>query len=236
MENSWTIVETTLPRRPLPPNSQREPIRTKRLVIRPVHEDDLAAYHELRSQPETMTWIRFGSPDRDIDESKSVLQYFLSPTDTKRFLFGVFLASTGELIGEGGAHTLESSFCGWPEIGYRFRKEVWGQGYATEFLRAFLEAWWNLPRSHAMLRVYSSSVDRRDGGLATERICAHTDVDNIGSRKVLEKLGFIQFEEWTERYTQELRQDQSVTLVGYILSKPLDSTEASETAVNVNDT
>ncbi|KAI0886705.1 acyl-CoA N-acyltransferase [Annulohypoxylon maeteangense] len=221
MESSWTLVATTLPCVPLPPNSQREPIRTKRLVIRPMQEDDLQSYHELRAQPEAMTGTARGRPDRDIDESRSAMSDFLSPKDDKMFLYGVFLASTGELIGEGGVHNLESSSCGWPEIGYKFRKEFWGQGYATEFLGAFLQAWWSLPRSHVKRRVCSSSVSRTKDSEseATEQVYANADVNNIGSRKVLEKLGFIQFSEWTEPDTQEHRIGQPLTLVGYCLSK-----------------
>ncbi|KAI0095431.1 acyl-CoA N-acyltransferase [Hypoxylon sp. NC0597] len=219
MENSWAVVETTLPCVPLPPISQRQPISTKRLVIRPVREDDLEAYHELRSQPEAMIGTRRGRPDRDIDETRSAMQDLLSPKDSKAFYFGVFLASTGALIGEGGVHTMESASCGWPEIGYKFRKEFWGQGYGTEFLRALLEAWWNLPRSHVELRVSSSSIDRNGELKATEQIYATTAADNIGSRRVLEKLGFVHFLEWTEPDTQEHRLGQPIRLVGYRLSK-----------------
>ncbi|KAI4869916.1 acyl-CoA N-acyltransferase [Hypoxylon rubiginosum] len=213
MESSWTFVETTIPRVPLPPNSEREPIRTERLVIRPMREDDLLAYHGLRSQPEAMTGTMRGRPDRDVDESRAALRDFLSPNDEKTFLFGVFLASTDEFIGEGGVHTLESSTCGWPEIGYKFRKEFWGRGYATEFLGALLEAWWRLPRSNTRAHVASSSIPK--GGDTTEQVTAIADVQNIGSRKVLEKLGFIRFVEWTEPDTQEHRLGEPVTLVGY---------------------
>ncbi|KAI2469040.1 acyl-CoA N-acyltransferase [Annulohypoxylon bovei var. microspora] len=230
MERSWTFVETTLPSLPLPPNSQREPIRTKRLVIRPMKEDDLQSYHELRSQPEAMTGTSRGRPDRDIHESQLAMSDFLSPKDSGMFLFGVFLASTGELIGEGGVHTLESSSCGWPEIGYKFRKESWGQGYATEFLSAFLEAWWNLPRSHVRRRVCSSSIQRAKEAEAKseEQVYANADVHNMGSRRVLEKLRFIKFSEWTEPDTQEHRLGQPVTLVGYCLSKKQDTIEVSK--------
>ncbi|OTA55793.1 acyl-CoA N-acyltransferase [Hypoxylon sp. EC38] len=219
MESSWVVVETTLPCVPLPPNSQRQPISTKRLVIRPMREDDLEAYHELRSQPEAMTGTKRGTPDRDIDESRSALQDFLSPKDSNVFLFGIFLASTGALIGDGGVHTMESSYCGWPEIGYKLRKEAWGQGYATEFVRALLEAWWNLPRSHVKLRVSPSSIDRKGEHEAEEQIYAMTVVDNIGSRRVMEKVGFIQFLEWTEPNIHEHRLGQPITLVGYRRSK-----------------
>ncbi|KAI1371180.1 acyl-CoA N-acyltransferase [Hypoxylon crocopeplum] len=218
MESSWTSVRTTFPCVPLPPNLYREPIRTERLVIRPMRDDDLQAYHALRSQPEAMTGTSLGRPDRDIDESRSAMRAFLPPSDKRRFLFGAFLASTGELIGEGGVHTLSSSSCGWPEIGYKFRKEFWGQGYATEFLRGFLQAWWALPRCHTELQVLPSSIRKPSGTEATELIYASADVHNVGSRKVLEKLGFFQFSEWTEPDTQEHRLGQPLTLAGYRLS------------------
>ncbi|XXH01940.1 hypothetical protein Hte_008303 [Hypoxylon texense] len=216
MGNSWAYVEPTLPCVPLPPNSEREPIRTERLVIRPMREDDLPAYHELRSQPEAMTGTSRGRPDRDIDESRSALRDFLPPNDEKTFLFGVFLASTGELIGEGGVHKLKYSTCGWPEIGYKFKKEFWGRGYATEFLGALLKAWWKLPRSHTKARVASSSIP--EGDKVAEQVTAITDILNIGSQKVLEKLGFTRFVEWTEPDTQEHRLGQPMTLVGYRLA------------------
>jgi RimJ/RimL family protein N-acetyltransferase len=72
-----------------------------------------------------MTGTSLGRPDRNIEETKAALNYFLPPYDTNTFLFGAFLLSNGELIGEGGVHSLASSSSGWPEIGYKFRKEFW---------------------------------------------------------------------------------------------------------------
>ncbi|KAL7619661.1 hypothetical protein AAE478_010202 [Parahypoxylon ruwenzoriense] len=97
MESPWTFVETTLPCMPLPPNSRREPIKTRRLVIRPMREYDLDAYYQLRSQLEAMTGTSLGRPDRDIEESRSALRVFLPPEDAKIFLFGAFLSSTGRV-------------------------------------------------------------------------------------------------------------------------------------------
>ncbi|KAK6953716.1 hypothetical protein Daesc_006021 [Daldinia eschscholtzii] len=130
------------------------------------------------------------------------------------------LKKLGELIGEGGIHTLESSSCGWPEIGYRFKKEVWGQGYATEFLKALLRAWWDLPRRRTRLRVHSSSIQRGRDVEAVEQIHANTDLQNIGSQKVLAKLGFVLFSEYTEPDTQEHRIGESLALKGYRLALP----------------
>ncbi|KAI1642078.1 acyl-CoA N-acyltransferase [Daldinia loculata] len=223
MEGPWAFVGTTLPHIPLPPISQRQPIRTERLLIRPMREDDLQAYHELRLQPEAMACSRQGRPDHDIEETRSALNKFLPPHSDETFLYGVFLPSTGELIGEGGIHTLESSSCGWPEIGYRFRKEVWGQGYATEFLRALLKAWWDLPRNQTTLRVHSTSVQKGSSVDAVEQIHANTDLPNIGSQKVLAKLGFIQFSKYMEPDTQEDKLGEPLELIGYRLPFPEDS-------------
>ncbi|KAI0179712.1 acyl-CoA N-acyltransferase [Hypoxylon sp. FL1284] len=214
MASPWDFVETTLPCVPFPSTAKRNPIKTERLVIRPLEEDDLIALHQLRSQPEAMTGITRGRPDRDIAESRSALRGFLAPNDETTFLFGVFLAATGEPVGEGGVHALASAACGWPEIGYKFRREFWGRGYATEFLAALLDAWRKLPRSKARVRVARESVpDEGDG--AAEQVSAVVDVLNMGSRRVLEKRGFVSFAEWTGPDTQEHRLGQPVTLVGY---------------------
>ncbi|KAI1086729.1 acyl-CoA N-acyltransferase [Rostrohypoxylon terebratum] len=230
MEASWVLVKTSSPSLPLPPNSQREPIRTKRLVIRPMREDDLQTYHELRSQPEAMTGTSRGTPDKNIVESRLAMRDFLPLSDKCRFLFGVFLASTGELIGEGGVHNLKSPHCGWPEIGYKFKREFWGHGFATEFLDAFLKAWWKLPRIQAERRVCPSSLrnlkDHQPVAVA-EQVYACAEVNNKRSRRVLEKVGFVQFSEWTEPDVQEHRIGQSVTLVGYSLCKKTVAFEIS---------
>ncbi|KAI1798549.1 acyl-CoA N-acyltransferase [Daldinia bambusicola] len=220
MEGPWGLVETTLPRIPLPPVSHREPIRTERLLIRPLREDDLQVYHQLRLQPEVMANSRKGRPDRDLEETRLGLNDFLPPRSDETFLYGVFLRSTGEFIGEGGIHTLESSSCGWPELGYRFKREVWGRGYATEFLKALLKAWWDLPRHRAQLRVHSSSIQKGKELEAVEQVHANTDLQNVGSQRVLAKLGFVQFLEYTEPDTQEHRLGEPVALKGYILSFP----------------
>ncbi|OTB03148.1 hypothetical protein M426DRAFT_321952 [Hypoxylon sp. CI-4A] len=223
MDNSWTLVETTRPSLPFPPISQREPIRTQRLIIRPMREEeDLEAYHQMRLEPETMLGTKLGRPDRDIDESRQALKVFLPSNDSQSFLFGIFLASTGEFLGDGGVHTLESSYSGWPEVGYKLKKAFWGQGYATEFVRGLLDAWWKLPRSHVKLRVASLSVEKSGETEAVEQVFAMADKENIGSQKVLLKLGFTQFLEWTEPHAHEHKRGQLVTLVGYKVSRRVE--------------
>jgi RimJ/RimL family protein N-acetyltransferase len=79
------------------------------------------------------------------------------------------------------AETREGSFAGWfmviptsfdvPELGFMLPRRVWRQGYAAEI-------------GSELVRVFGSA------GLV-----AVTDADNIGSHRVLEKLGFLRVEE-----------------------------------------
>jgi RimJ/RimL family protein N-acetyltransferase len=62
------------------------------------------------------------------------------------------------------------------ELGYMFNSMTWGQGYATESLAAFVPLYWQ----YALGR--------------PEYLIASIDEENIGSRKVLEKVGFKKFE------------------------------------------
>ncbi|KAI0913422.1 hypothetical protein F4823DRAFT_577217 [Ustulina deusta] len=95
-------VKTTLPSRPFPTNACRPAIQTARLVIRPLTQDDLGAFHSLRTQREVMAWTALGKTDADLAETQARLDPFLPPRDAETYNPGIFLAATGELIGLGG--------------------------------------------------------------------------------------------------------------------------------------
>ena len=77
--------------------------------------------------------------------------------------------STGAFVGRGGPSwaVVEGAEC--VEIGWALRQEVWGRGYATEIGRAGLD--------HAF------SV------LDVDEVVAFTEVHNVRSRAVMERLG-----------------------------------------------
>ncbi|PNP43669.1 hypothetical protein TGAMA5MH_04641 [Trichoderma gamsii] len=209
----WATVKTTLPERPLPLNASRSPVTTDSLLIRPLVPEDARSLHILRTQPEVMANSPQGRPDKDLEETQQRLSPFLSPNDEKTFNCAICLKDTGELIGIGGCHQLVSMF-GWPAIGYMIRTEFWGQGLATEFVKAWLESWCELPRAETELE-----IDRRtllsdeDEESSPEQVTAFTLVDNIGSQRVLEKAGFERFLTWEEA---DLRDPAlQVTLIGY---------------------
>lgn len=217
MESSpieWVTVKTTLPTFPFPPNDQRQIIKTERLVLRPFNNDqnDLEGLHALRAQPEVMTWSIQGRPDKDLEETSINLARQVSPVEIQRYNWAICLASTGEIIGIGGCGTFNGEL-GWPVLGYMLRKETWGKGYATEFLKAFTKAWWALPREEVELKVDKNTV-RGSGDVKDECIAAITLDSNMASHGVLRKSGFERAMAWEE---EDLRdKTQMVTLYGWI--------------------
>ncbi|KAK0641269.1 GNAT domain-containing protein [Cercophora newfieldiana] len=131
-----------------------------------------------------------GRPDTSPEETLPRLNAFLEPNDATTYNFAICLRDTEEMIGLGGCHRLDSLF-GWPVVGYQLRKEYWGRGLATEFLRAWLGAWCKLPRGEVERRVHPGSVVEvpGEGGRVEEVISSWALIDNVASQRVLEKGG-----------------------------------------------
>ncbi|KAI0470171.1 acetyltransferase domain-containing protein [Xylaria cf. heliscus] len=211
-------VRTTLPRFPLP---EQPTLRTERLLIRPLTQADLEGLYLLRSQAKYMAETSLGIPDADITGSQGEIDK-LTAAPVEHFVFGIFLSGSGELIGDGGVHTIRGSGLGWPEIGYKIHPAHWGAGYATEAMAAVLEAWWALPREEAEVAVHPGALsqEKNKDGLARERVVAEFAAYNAGSKRVLEKLGFEDFGSWEEPDTQLHRIGQPLMLGHYVLSSP----------------
>ncbi|KAK0113427.1 hypothetical protein ONS95_013685 [Cadophora gregata] len=170
------------------------PIITDRLIIRSYRSTDLEAYHTLLTDRGAMEGTDI-SPNRDWTES--LLEGNIPPYGSDMML-GIFLknpdGSEGDLIGDGGMDNLRTGG-EWPSLNYRLKTEYWYKGYATEFARAFMAFWRNLPRVPITLTVRPKSVDDQQGSLhVTERVCASVKMKNEASQNVLEKLGFVLFD------------------------------------------
>ncbi|VUC20098.1 unnamed protein product [Clonostachys rosea] len=191
IQDSRVAIKTTLPVFPLPPNEQRRAILTERLLLRPFNndEEDAQSLNSLRSEPDTMKWSSQGRPDKDLAETKrNAFVQMVPPNDTQRFIWLICLKSTGEFIGLGGVKDWVGDL-GWPEAGYMLMEKAWGQGYATEFLRAFLEAWWALPRQETEITVDVSTVVG-NAEKKQEVVFARTGSSHSSSQNVLKKAGF----------------------------------------------
>ncbi|KAI1130532.1 acetyltransferase domain-containing protein [Nemania abortiva] len=224
-------VQTTLPRLPLPELSV---LRTERLLLRPFAKDDLQALYALRKLPAFMAESSLGKADDNITETQAALADLLKPSKP-HFVFGIFIAAMGELIGDGGVHTVVGTSLGWPEIGYKLHPAHWGRGYATEAMGAILKAWWELSREGAEVAVHPSTLplqtEGEEGGegegegekksvVSREHVSAEIAAYNTGSQRVLEKLGFRNIGSWEEPDTQLHRLGQPLMLGHYVLECP----------------
>ncbi|KAL6813427.1 acetyltransferase domain-containing protein [Trichoderma sp. SZMC 28013] len=214
-------IRTTLP--VIPPNDSRDEIHTPRLIIRVPRISDVPALHKLRIQHEVMKYSMEGA-DKTIEDTRRSLDVMLPPNDTNSYRFHIFEKDTGDLVGKGGMHSITGRVFGWPEVGYSFKQEAWGKGYATEFLTAFLQSWWSLPRSEVEIEVDPTSLDAQaletGDGPVVEMLVAVVDVGNPGSKKVLEKTGFKQFKQWTTKDIRLAYKGEDVTLVGLVAVAP----------------
>jgi len=112
--------------------------------------------------------VWYGAPRSSLDENRAKLERQIAHFEEHGFgMCTVELLDSGEAIGAAGLQHLE----GGPEVevGYRFLKTNWGNGYATESARA--------------------SLDYGFDELGLDRIVAVALESNVASRRVLEKCG-----------------------------------------------
>jgi [ribosomal protein S5]-alanine N-acetyltransferase len=109
-------------------------LETHRLVIRPAHQDDGQLIFNLSSDPEVMKYTGDTSFS-SIDSAKRFIEDHLKP-QFNQFGTGRFLVfkKDGEFIGWCGLRFDPPSRE--IDLGFRFKKVFWGQGYATESAEA----------------------------------------------------------------------------------------------------
>ncbi len=188
-------------------------------------QDDLAAFHGLRTQPEVMRFTIQGRVDKDLAETQTKLDDYMD--NAMKINFAICLRETGEMVGVGGSNSGESF--GWPEVGYMIRKEHWGKGLASEFLRAFLAFWKELPRDVAEMKVDRRTVDglSEEGGLVPEQLIAVTEILNTKSQSMLRKCGFEHLVTWKARDTRDERGELiELPTFRFFLSAPVDKVAA----------
>lgn len=143
-------------------------LQTKRLLIRPISLSDLEKIHELHSLPETDKFNTLGIPE-NISQTESIVKDWIEKNEQDKDLtFKVELIESKEFIG------LISLIFGKPkfktaEVWYKFHSDFWNNGYATESLHKISDFGFNELKLH--------------------RIEAGCAVDNVGSIRVLEKVG-----------------------------------------------
>lgn len=151
-------------------------LQTARLILRPCRPEDAADFIDLERDTEVMRFLNGGAVDHDrIDPNAT----FLMPRGTEPHVWTARRMPGDAFIGW---------LCLWPEsetlaeLGYRLRRQEWGQGFASEGAQALVD--WGF----------------RSAGYDT--IAATTMTVNLASRRVMEKLGMTytrtDFTEWAD--------------------------------------
>ncbi|WP_299222864.1 GNAT family N-acetyltransferase [uncultured Aquimarina sp.] len=143
---------------------------TNRLQLKIVALSDLSKTHELLSIPEVDQYNALGLPTNKEVTTVYLDEWMENYRMRKEFVFTINSQSDNEFLG------LISLRIGNPKyniasIWYKLHPDFWGRGYATEATKAILQ------------------FGFKEVGL--HRIEAGCAVDNVGSIKVLEKVGMI---------------------------------------------
>lgn len=117
-------------------------LRSKRLILRPLTDEDFSFQRELDSDPEVIKYVGDGQIRPEERTLRTIQRAYAS---YEMFGIGLYIvedARTREKLGRAGlfAKQVENDLI-W-EIGYGFKQSAWGKGYATEAATALRD--WGL--------------------------------------------------------------------------------------------
>ncbi len=172
-----------------------EKFETERLIIRKIRKSDANdIFHKYAKYPNATKYISWPT-HKSIEDTYKFLETKSDWGADNDFTYIIVHKHTGEFIGsigfvdEGGRVF----------IGYVIAEEQWGNGYTTEAARKIL-AW--LQQQEGIFRIWALS-----------------DAENIGSIRILEKIGMIKeakIEKWVRFVNQE---NQPKDCVFYVYPK-----------------
>ena len=137
-------------------------------MLRPPTLDDLDAWHAIYLDAEEV-W--FGAPRSSLDENRAKLERQIAHFEEHGY--GMCTVELdGQTIGAAGLQHLE----GGPEVevGYRFLKEHWGRGYATESALASLAFGFE---ELGLGRIVAVALE---SNVASRRVLEKCDMDEVG--------------------------------------------------------
>ncbi|MFN8594467.1 MAG: GNAT family protein [Thermomicrobiales bacterium] len=144
-------------------------LTTERLILREFTEADWPALQAIESRPDVARYQSF--EPRTAKESRDYVLTAVADADAEprmTYDLAITLRDGGLLIGRCGLG-LSDETSGEALLWYTLHPEQWGHGYGTEAARAI--------------------VDFAFRELGMHRVCADCDPANVGSWRVLEKIG-----------------------------------------------
>ena len=148
---------------------------TERLLLRPLQLADAPGMFELDSDPAVRRYLRgIGGPQAaSLADSAATIRFIQGQYAASGIgRWAVARRTTGEFMGWAGLKLVPGPVngqCNFYDLGYRFLPRYWGQGYGYEAAQAWLH--------------YGFDT------LKLPRLCAYADVENVGSRRILAKIG-----------------------------------------------
>ncbi|MEE4258719.1 MAG: GNAT family N-acetyltransferase [Bacteroidales bacterium] len=145
-------------------------LSTERTRLRLIESSDLNSIHKLHSLPQTDKYNTLGIPE-SIEETKSVIKPWVLENETsspRNYTFAIENKADDDFIGLFGLKLGKEKFKQ-AEVWYKIQPEYWNKGIATEVLARIMDYGFN--------------------ALGLHRIQAGCAVENVGSIKVLEKVG-----------------------------------------------
>jgi len=151
------------------------PVRTDRLLLRPLVTADTAALLTYRSRPEVCRYLPFEPMEEQVLAARLAGDLARREISAQRqgLTLGVELADSGRLVGDVVLFATSAQHAG-GEIGYLFHPDVARRGYATEACTAVLDL--------------AFAAD----GLGLHRVVARMDARNAASARLAARLGMRQ--------------------------------------------
>lgn len=150
-------------------------LETDRMIFLNFEKDDRPLIKELDSNPDVVRYTSHGIPSDDVEVDR-VMKIFLTINKKFEEKFGVWKVvnkESNEFMGWFHFRPLKSNMEDITniELGYRFRKKFWGQGFATEGSQALIHKGFN--------------------ELNVKKVWAHAMLGNSASINVMKKAGLI---------------------------------------------
>lgn len=141
-------------------------LRTARLLLRVPRPEDAKQIFETYAQDPHVTRYLIWPPHRELAETERIMGEFIAAWETgERYPWVIRALDDDRLIGMIELRVQEFK----ADLGYVFARAEWGKGFATEALRAVVDAAFTDP--------------------AVYRVWAVCDLENPASARVMEKAG-----------------------------------------------